>query len=548
MIDNRNLALLLVLGTAVVVLLVAVPVDVAVASDGNQTDEKGDEISISPEVLDEEGEQVALVYFHSDLDANATKEATGESTEPVVDRLKEQAEASQHAIERYANRTAGLTVERHFWIANVAVVTVDHDRVDIESFGEIEGVETVGANFEVRIETAETERRSPMPTSRAAPDFLQPNLETTARTHSIESRTTGAETTYGLEQINAPDVWDTYSTRGDGVSIAVLDTGVNESHPDIDVTRWGDWNFDGSVRDTDPQDYDPDGHGTHVSGTVVGDDGSGTQIGVAPDADLHHGAIMTDCGSTCTGSGAQVFAGVQWAVENEADVVSMSIGGEGYQDAFIDLVRNAEAAGTVVIAAAGNTGEGTSTSPGNVYDGISVGATDNAQEVADFSSGETIVTDEAWSEPPDDWPESYVVPTVTAPGVNINSAMPGDDYGSKSGTSMATPHVAGGIGLLQAATSERLSVTELETALIQTAKHPDDSSDPDTRYGHGVVDVSAAVESVATEPSIEDYATEAGIVESDGVIDAFADWQAGEIDSELLVEVFVAWQRGDTVG
>jgi len=185
---------------------------------------------------------------------------------------------------------------------------------------------------------------------------------------------------------------------------------------------------------------------------------------------------------------------MQWAVDNDADVLSMSFGAEGYISGYIDLVRDAQSAGTAVVAAIGNKGEGTSSSPGNVYDTLSVGASDQQRNIRSFSSGEQIDTDSAWgSDAPSDWPDQYIVPTVSAPGVFVNSTLPGGGYGDKSGTSMATPHVSGAAALVQAATSSDLSVAEIETALIETAVHPDGDMQ-DTRYGYGIIDAKAAAD------------------------------------------------------
>ena len=389
--------------------------------------------------------------------------------------LQARANRSQEPLERTAASTDGLTVERGFWLTNAALITVDTDRVDLETVATIDGVVEIHGNPVVELPTG-----------------------------SANTAATGVDGhyTYGLEQLRAPAAWEA-GARGDGATIVVLDTGADASHPDVQVDEWRD--FSGNAQE--PVDYD--GHGTHVAGTAVGGDASGTAIGVAPDARLVAGAVLTECDTDgCAGSTSDVIAGMEWALEHDADVISMSLGSEGYAPAYLDAVRTAEAAGAVVVAGSGNDGHGTSVSPGNVYDAIAVGATDEWRRVADFSSGEIVDTRSAWgSDAPADWPDSYVVPTVVAPGDRILSAAPGGGYERKRGTSMATPHVAGTVALLQGHTERTLTPDEIETALTETATDADDG--PDARYGHGIVDAAAALEHVDETASIEGVVTDA---------------------------------------
>jgi subtilisin family serine protease len=322
----------------------------------------------------------------------------------------------------------------------------------------------------------------------------------TGQSTTAEATADSPETTYGLAQIRATAAWEAYDTRGANTSVAVLDTGVDPDHPDINLTAWAEFDGDGNKLDTEPQDYSSSGHGTHASGTVAGGNASGQQIGVAPETALYHGAVLTNCEGPCTGTLSQIIAGMEWGVENDVDVLSMSLGANGYYNDFIDPVQNAQSAGTAVVAAIGNKGEGNSSSPANVYDAIAVGASDRNEDIVSFSSGEQIDTQSAWgaTEPGTlGWPDSYIVPSVAAPGQFVTSAEPGGTYGEKSGTSMATPHVAGAVALVQSATEDRVSPGELETALEAGAAKPDDWPEPDdqrdTRYGSGIVDVPATV-------------------------------------------------------
>ena len=312
--------------------------------------------------------------------------------------------------------------------------------------------------------------------------------------------TSHGSTTYGLDQIDAPEAWSTHDTQGEGTSVAVLDTGVDPDHPDIDLAGWAE--FDGSGNEVNSEPYDCGSHGTHVSGTVAGGSASGEHIGVAPETTLYHAGVLTlNRDGDCGGTGSSVIAGMEWAVQQNADVISMSLGGGGYFTPDIDAVRNAEAAGTTVVAAIGNGGEGTSDSPGNVYDSISVGASTSNRGIRPSSSGEQIDTDSAWgAAAPGDWPGTYTVPSIAAPGAGVKSSLPGGQYGRYSGTSMATPHVSGAIALLESAVDRQLDPDEIERTLESTATKPADAPAPpgdrDTRYGSGIIDVPAAIGAV----------------------------------------------------
>jgi subtilisin family serine protease len=396
--------------------------------------------------------------------------------------MQAHATATQTDIRKFGAQTPGVTVEHRFWLTNAVLVRVDTDRVSPTTLARIDGVRSITRNARVRVSRPQT----------------QPATATRTQT----TLTAGAGSTYGLTQIGAPTAWERYDTRGGGTSVTVLDTGVDPDHPDINLTGWAEFDTTGRQVGSNPQDFDSSGHGTHVSGTVAGGAASGQHIGVAPETTLSHGAVLTDCNSAdCTGTVAQILGGMEWAVARGTDVLSMSLGGAGYNRGLIEPVRNAERAGTVVVAATGNRGADTSESPGNIPDAVGVGAVDETRDVTAFSGGKRIDTSSAWGQSARaDWPETYVVPAVTAPGAGVESALPGGGYGLKSGTSMATPHVAGAVALVQAATASQLSPAEIKTALAATATKPADAPEPagtpDTRYGAGVIDVPAAIDAV----------------------------------------------------
>ena len=444
-----------------------------VGADGGQG-------TVSPVVADATGEQVVVVDVESDW--------TAESTPTTVEQLEQRATRSQAPLRQYAEQTPGVAVEHSFWLGNLAVVTIDHSRTDVTELAEITNVVHVGPNFEVSVDRAGPDPDTTGPVG--SPPGQTPSGPPVTGT---DRGLTATDTTYGLDQINATEVWSAYGTRGEGVSVAVLDTGVDDSHPDLDVAAWAEFDSSGDQVNTMPNDGD--GHGTHVSGTVTGAEnpaGGVSSFGVAPGAELYGVKVLDDSGG---GSFAQIIAGMQWAVDNDADIISMSLGATGFFDQMIDPVRNAKTAGTLVVASAGNSGAGSSGSPGNVYDSFGVGASNESRGIATFSSGETVNTSD-WSSPPAGWPDQYVVPDIAAPGVAVLSSVPGGGYDDTySGTSMAAPHVSGAAALLQSATGRSLSVERIETLLVDTARKPDGApTGPDTRYGNGIIDAKAAVD------------------------------------------------------
>jgi len=458
--------------------------------------------TINPVVADATGEQVVVVEIESDW--------TAESTPTTVEQLEQRVTRSQAPLRQYAKQTPGVIVERSFWLGNLAVVTIDHGRTDVTDLAGIRNVVHVGPNFEVSANRAGGE------------------VDTTGAVRSLPGQTpsgppvtgrdrgpTATDTTYGLDQINATEVWSAYGTRGEGVSVAVLDTGVDADHPDLSVEKWQEFDSNGNPVDSQPNDGD--GHGTHVSGTVTGAEnpaGPVPSFGVAPEAALYGVKVLDDSGG---GSFAQVIAGMQWAVDNDADIISMSLGAPGFYDQMIDPVRNAQDAGTVVIASAGNSGEGSSGSPGNVYDAVSVGMSNESRGIDSDSSGEVIDTASDWgSSAPAYWPDEYTVPTIAAPGVDVLSSVPGGGYGLLTGTSMAAPHVSGAVALAESATNDSLSPEAIEEALEATAFKPDSAPAPpgerDTRYGSGIIDANALVNYLQAEFAVSVVSANAPVV------------------------------------
>lgn len=226
---------------------------------------------------------------------------------------------------------------------------------------------------------------------------------------------------WGVQMVNAPALWA--QTRGEGVKVAVLDTGVDITHPDLMGNIKVGMNFTGGSE----QDYmDRKGHGTHCAGIIAGVDNEQGVVGVAPQSELYIGKVLGDDGS---GSIQGICEGIMWAVMNKVDIISMSLGcTEDPGSMLQQAVKYAYDNGVVIVAAAGN--EASHVGWPAIYDeAIAVGAIDDRRNVAGFSNFGTQVD-------------------VAAPGVEILSTYPVGQYARLSGTSMATPVVSGTIALL----------------------------------------------------------------------------------------------------
>lgn len=481
---NRRVALVILIGLVGIALVVGGTAGHASAASSDTI--AGDTENTSRDTDATETESF-LVY------ATAPPMTSQAETAVTTTTLKDRVNPTQKKVAKEINAISGVSVHERFWIANVIRVEINTDRVDPDEIAAIGGVDRVIPDTKVTLAEATTVPEESDATSPSVARSVTSISAPTSNTASVGTQS-GAVTD-GLAYHKVPAAWATGNTRGAGATIAVLDTGVNESHPDIDLAAdgWVEFTINGTPVDSEP--YDPDGHGTHVSGTAAGGNASGTAIGVAPDATLYHAKVFP--GNQSTTSASAIIAGIQWAVEHDADVATLSVGGREPVPAFIEPIRNARAAGTLVVSASGNGGPGTSVSPANVYDGIAVGAIRTDGETWAYSSGDLIVTDEVWGEgAPTDWPDEYVVPDVTAVGVGVNSASTTGGYERKLGTSMATPHVGGTVALLRAAHPD-LSVETVERALRMSAVHPRGDV-TDTRYGHGWIDANATLTAVTT--------------------------------------------------
>ena len=327
----------------------------------------------------------------------------------------------------------------------------------------------------------------------AREDVAQVRLEEQVELPEIQSEP--ALPTWSLEKVSAPQTWGEYGYRGEGVTVAVLDTGVDFEHPALaGQYRGSDGDHSDSWFVTTGENYpepgDGHGHGTHVTGSITGGP-PGDVIGVAPDAEWIGVKILSDGGR---GGEVGILSGMQWVLApgddpaKAPDIASNSWGsGASNNRVFWDAVAAWRAAGIVPLFANGNDGPaaGTVGNPGGYPHSIGVGATDSNDQIASFSSRGPVVWDGV----------EYVKPQVSAPGAAIYSAWPvdsGQEYNTISGTSMATPHVSGVAALLLSAAPE-LGVDEVQTILEDTARTEQFMGAlPNNAYGHGIVDAYAA--------------------------------------------------------
>ncbi|MEF8873497.1 MAG: S8 family serine peptidase [Candidatus Thermoplasmatota archaeon] len=437
-----------------------------------------------------------------------SKEKTGPlndmDNERVVTELKEHSERKQADLKDMIESNGG-EILNSFWIANAVLAEVKIGTLN--ELVERPDVWRVHENFELDIKGS-------------SPTGLIDDSE------SIEN---SDEMTWGLDRIDVERAWEEGKIWEDGfdgadVRVAVSDTGVDIEHPDLKgkmVTTeeeneyypggWIEFDEDGHVvENSTPRDTHE--HGTHVSGTIMGGNASGKHIGVAPGAKLMHALVFQEG----TGEFSQMMASFEWKVEPHdrfgnplheeyggdvedyrPHIASMSWSATGYWSTFEEPIQNLRNSGIIPVAAAGNGGEATADSPGAIYETFGIGASEENDDIAWFSSGD-IVEDER-----EETPERYVKPDFAAPGTRVESSVPGDDWRSLSGTSMATPHVAGTVALMLDADPD-LSADEIYETLDMSSDYYlagdmlPDRKDKNTRYGHGIINAGKAVDCVSS--------------------------------------------------
>lgn len=261
-----------------------------------------------------------------------------------------------------------------------------------------------------------------------------------------------SEVPKGIELIAAPKIWE--KSKGKGITIAILDTGCDVTHPDLSEQIVGGRNFTNDD-DGNPDEYnDYNGHGTHVAGTIAAAQNNNGVIGVAPEAGLLILKVLDKNGS---GQYDWIINGINYAVDQKADIISMSLGGSADVPELHKAIQNAIANQILVVCAAGNEGDGNDFSdefsyPGSYNEVISVGSSNLQRRSSEFSNSNNEVD-------------------LVAPGEEILSTYLNGTYAKLSGTSMATPHVSGALALIKDIVNKNfersLSEPELYAQLIK---------------------------------------------------------------------------------
>jgi subtilisin len=274
------------------------------------------------------------------------------------------------------------------------------------------------------------------------------------RPTTISAAALSSKITWGIDALGIPKLWKE-GLSGKGVRVAHLDTGADGKHPALKkaFADFAEFDFLGEQVKPSPAPHDTGQHGTHTAATIAGRPVQGQHVGVAPAAELAS-AIVIEGGDAV----ARVLGGMDWAVSQGARILSMSLGFPGFLEDFLPITQILRARNVLPVIAAGNEGPGTSRSPGNYPESLSIGAVDKNKMVAPFSSSQRFLRTK---EP--------LVPDIVAPGVDVISAKPQGGFQLMSGTSMATPHIAGLAALLFEA-APGSSVDAVEQAIFQACK------------------------------------------------------------------------------
>ena len=578
--NSRALVLIGVVAIAAVALGIAItagatPTDTSVdSSDGlsvdvlvEQSSENGATID---EVLREEtGETVVILDVEREIDVERhtmTKtgplQADSESTlGPVVDEVAALEEA---------------TVRNQLWLGNLLTVQIDLDTHDIEELAHIDEVTHVAPNVEFSLPDPVTPGGVSDDSIAAAnvageletADGETVSIDTAAEPTDIDSVDEPGTVTYGLDQLDVPGFEAAFDgERGANATVAIVDTGLSnpeEGHPDLDITKQY-LIQDGEVMENETEEGSA--HGEHVAGTATGaadPAGDVPRYGVAPEADLINIDVF---GASPGASFADIILGLEQSVEDGADVAGFSLGASNtafrestFREIYTDVIVDANTAGTAVTVSAGNEGlgpiGGQVSSPATQFDAFTIGASTETGDIASFSSG-AVITDRSVLTPagdeielPEFFPREYVKPDVAAGGDVVLSAGPlglevedpAAEYSTASGTSMAQPHVAGAVALLQSVTDETLAPKQIETALAETADKPETApglaTERDIRYGTGIINVTAAALALQDAQSVAGTITDAE--SGDGIVGATIETEHGGLTTSRTAGTYTS--------
>lgn len=433
-----------------------------------------------------------IVYLEESVDVKqVTQHIEDEAIRHAVliEQLQQTAKKSQAALLNEMNllqQAGSITTYRSLWIIN-AVATE----------GTIEGMAQLANRADVVRMVLDEER--PLIVS---PDPVK-EMQTMWQTAALAA---AGQEPWGIERIRAAHAWQGLGIDGDGITVGIMDSGVDWQHPDLLANyrgnlgggafeHTGNW-FDAAVP-TMTVPHDVLGHGTHVAGTAVGQNG----IGVAPGASWIAVNISDEGGSILD---SHAHAGFQWLLApagNPAlapDVINGSWSGPGNLDLFLPDIQALDAAGIIPVFAAGNNGpeSGTIGAPASFEETIAIGAHDDTNSLTWFSS-----------RGPSPWHEEFH-PQLVAPGASVYSSLPDGAYGYYNGTSMAAPHTTGAVALILAAdnTLSRPEATRIltETAVPIAALHPNLNS------GWGRLDAYQAVAQLTPHGTLTGLVHEAG--------------------------------------
>lgn len=389
--------------------------------------------------------------------------AHGGHSGQVAEALRSNARESQRAFRILVSSRRGFVSGLlDLWAANAVIGSFDRDTLTaIAALDEVERIEVEG--------------RMSIPPA-----------------HSGQAMAPRGGAEWSLAIVNADKVWNHLGVDGRGVTVGIIDTGIFADHPDLagKVLKFKDFTKDNSGQEVKP--YDDQGHGTHCAGTICGGAFSGIAIGMAPGAKLVVGKSFDSSGS---GDDGPILGAMQWMLDPDGDpatddapaLVSNSWGSsEQTSTTFWKIVEAWRAAGIFPLFAAGNSGPSARTvgTPGGYPHAFAIGATTNTDGIASFSSRGPIKWEGV----------ELIKPNVSAPGKDIRSAGHKGGYTVKSGTSMATPNVAGAIALMLCA-EPGLSIDDIWKTLEDTTVDLGDSG-RDNTFGTGRIDIFEAVQRV----------------------------------------------------